>query len=922
MGDRSTTDPGRRSRVAVVVAVLATLIYTAGVSLHPGGTSRWTAFDDIGQAITPCIAAAACWVTARRTGGRERVAWILMGAGTAAWAAGEVIWTVYEVGLGHQPVSPSTSDVGYLLAPVLIIAGLLLFVDTPAGPLSRWRGASEGLLLAGGVLIAAWIVMLAPVVRASTDALTEQLVSLAYPVLDAVAIAAVLFVATRHRRHVYGRLWVLALGIVALAVSDTSYWYLTSVKSFDSVNPTDAGWFAGFLIVAFGAALRRHRSAEPTTHDAQANARLFHRSRVVVAIPELVALAGLTVAAGHSLLVTGGRVDGALTWMIAGVAVLGLAHGLLVVVENHALTASLEDRVAARTHELEGRERHFAALVERSSDITAVISPDLVIESITDGIRSVYGWTPESLAGHRLGEFGDRFEALIESLTASVDAHGQVREVDWELVDGTGRQRFAQSKITNLIDDPDVGGYVVNTRDVTDQALLEGELRHQAFHDQLCGLANRALFNDRAQHALSRGRRSGRRVAVMVIDLDGFKDVNDSLGHSIGDLLLRTVADHILEAVRPEDTVARLGGDEFAVLMEDLDGSAEAMSTAEDICARLRDASWMDNGGVCVTASIGVATSESPASSIKELLRDADIAMYSAKNHGKDGVRLFESWMSDRARERFQLQSEMTGALERDEFMLYYQPAYELRSGTIEGFEALLRWKHRGLGVVPPDQFIPLAEETGLIVPLGRWVLQEATRQLGAWSRGLADGGALTMAVNVSARQIRDWRLPDDVRDAIAAAGVSPQRIVLEVTESMLVQDPTEVANVLRSLKALGVRVAIDDFGTGYSSLAYLKDLPIDILKVDKAFVSPEDQSTDGEKLLGAILTLAQTLGLRTIAEGVEQQEQADLLLQAGCDIGQGFLWSRPLTADDAWKLLTSADGGARATARGDADVV
>ena len=243
------------------------------------------------------------------------------------------------------------------------------------------------------------------------------------------------------------------------------------------------------------------------------------------------------------------------------------------------------------------------------------------------------------------------------------------------------------------------------------------------------------------------------------------------------------------------------------------------------------------------------------------------------------------------------------------ESSVFYQPAFELSTGRLEGFEALLRWDHPDLGLVPPDKFIMLAEESGFIVPLGRWVLQEATRQLGEWSRKRAHDSPLTMAVNVSARQMRDWRLAGDIHDAIAAAGIAPQRIVLEITESMLLHDPKEVAAVLRALKAKGVRIAIDDFGTGYSSLSVLQELPIDILKIDKAFVSPPTESeTDGHSVLGAILILAQSLGLRTVAEGVEQVDQAAILTARGCDIGQGFLWGRPLAADDAWALIASSD--------------
>jgi diguanylate cyclase (GGDEF)-like protein/PAS domain S-box-containing protein len=919
MANAAIGNGARRYRVASVLAVVASLAYLVAVSVHPGTTHRWasfwTAFDDFGQCITPFIAAGACWLTARRSSGRERVSWVLIGLGAASWGTGQIVWTIYEVGLGHQPVSPSACDVGFLLSPVLIAIGLLRFVDTPAGRLSQVRGVLEALLISAGVLVPVWALLLSPVVATSRNSLTEQLVTLAYPMLDAVVIATVLFMVTRRRSHVYGRLSLLACAIVLLAVSDSTFWYLTTVKNLDDVNPTDAGWFAGFLLLGFGAvALRRSNRPGPSDGDsgspidAERRQRVVRRSWVVAAAPELVALSGLLAVAGYQLIAGEGRFDRPVSWMVVGLAGLALAHGVSVVVENHVLTATLEDRVAQRTAELVARERHFAALVEHSSDMTAVIAPDLTITWMSQSVKEAHGWDPDSLIGHKLSDFGDRYRALIDVLQQSPEKSEGLQHAAWELVDASGRQQFANSMITNLVGDPDVGGYVINTRDVTDQTLLEQELRHQAFHDHLSGLANRALFNDRAEHALLRARRTGTEIAVMMIDLDGFKDVNDGLGHHAGDALLRTTARRLLDVARASDTVARLGGDEFAVLMEDLDGPGDALAAAERMRANLRDVTIDAHADVAITASIGVAISD-PTSSVSDLLRDADIAMYSVKNNGKDNDQLFEPWMRTQARERFELQSELVGALDRGEFALAYQPKFELATGHLEGFEALLRWTHPSLGPVPPDKFITLAEESGLIVPLGRWVLYEATRQLGEWSRRLAHDVALTMAVNVSARQMRDWRLPDDVHDAIAAAGIAPEHVVLEITESMLLHDPKEVAVVLRALKARGVRIAIDDFGTGYSSLSVLQDLPIDILKIDKAFVSPPAESeTNGDKVLGAILTLAQTLGLRTVAEGVEQVDQAALLTARGCDIGQGFLWGRPLVPHDAWTLVATLD--------------
>ncbi len=911
--------PPQVSRRAVWwLCAAAILLFTAGVSLHPGGESRWTAFDDIGESLTPFIALAACWTVARRSAGRERSAWALIGAGAGSWGLGQVGWTIFEVGLGTTPESPSLCDAGFLLSPLLIIAGLLLFVLTPAGLLTRLRGALEALLIAGGLLAAAWSLVLAQAVSGSDAPVSTQIVTLAYPILDVVALAALLFTVSRPRMHRFGDLGGLGAGIVALAAADATFWYLTTVKNVDSVNASGAGWFAGFLLIAVSALPVRGavRRRWPVPRFPAASAARTCRRWLGVLLPELIALAGTTVAVVWQV-VGGHRMDRPLTYLIAAMVGVAVLCGMGVLAENHVLTAGLEHRIIERTDQLAARERHYSALVENSFDATMVLSRDLVVISVSDGEHGLFGRRAEELVRQHLDRFGARFAPLVSVLESSPPAPGQVRAFTWEFLDTSGGQRFAESHITNLIDNPDVAGYIVNTRDITDRVTLEKQLRHQAFHDQLTGLANRALFNDRAEHALHRARRTGRSVAALMIDLDGFKHLNDSLGHDAGDRVLRSVAAKLTTLTRAEDTLARLGGDEFAILMEDLTTDDEPVNAAERIRMGLHKLGTTDEHiDYLVTASIGVRISDGSCSSVGDLLRDADIAMYNAKASGKDGVQHFEGWMHDKARERFQLQSELLGALERKEFALYYQPSWTLGTGELEGFEALIRWIHPRLGMILPDQFIPLAEESGLIVPIGRWVLREATRQLATWTARHRGVQHLTMSVNISARQLRDPSLPTDTRDALRAAGIPADRLILEITENALITDPNAAARRLQSLKNQGVRIAIDDFGTGYSSLSYLQNLPIDILKIDKTFVSGPDSmgsdstdSTDNDQLLSAIITLAHTLGLATVAEGVEQTRHATLLAAQGCDSGQGYLWAAPLATEQAWNLVQNVIG-------------
>lgn len=427
---------------------------------------------------------------------------------------------------------------------------------------------------------------------------------------------------------------------------------------------------------------------------------------------------------------------------------------------------------------------------------------------------------------------------------------------------------------------------------------LESDLRHLAFHDELTGLANRALLHDRVEQALASAQRTGQTVALCFGDLDGFKTVNDTLGHHVGDSVLVRASRLLSSIVRPGDTVARLGGDEFAVLMVDVGRPDTAVDFAHRIVGVLRDAPDFEGTQVGLSISVGVAYGE-PGKTTEQLLSEADSAMYEAKETGKNRVEVFRSSMRSRMLERLDLTSGFRWALGRSEFFLQYQPIVSLVDRELHGFEALVRWNHPHLGEVEPLRFIPIAEETGFIVPLGRWVLVEACEQLAAWRR--ESGEVLTMSVNLSRRQLMSPHLADEVRTALTLSGVDPHQLMLEVTESVLMEDPIRAAQSLSELRSLGIRIAVDDFGTGYSSLSHLQNFPVDVLKIDKSFIDPLAREDPGSAaLLTAIIGLAGTLGLDVIAEGIEHQSQLHRLVELGCLRGQGFLMARPLDSDTA----------------------
>jgi diguanylate cyclase (GGDEF)-like protein len=430
---------------------------------------------------------------------------------------------------------------------------------------------------------------------------------------------------------------------------------------------------------------------------------------------------------------------------------------------------------------------------------------------------------------------------------------------------------------------------VGTVQDITDRRRLEDEIRYQAFHDALTGLANRALLLERLNHALMRRERTP--MALLFLDLDEFKGVNDALGHAAGDDLLVGFARRLESLIRPSDTPARFGGDEFAILLEDTD-EPSAIAVAERILTSLRTSFRVADQEVLTQASIGIATMDEGSTS-DLLLRDADIAMYAAKTEGKSRYRLGTPELRAAASDNLALRRELGRAVERGELVLRYQPIVDLRSERIVGLEALVRWNHPTRGMVSPLEFIPLAEETGQIVELGTWVLREATQRV----RDLHDELGVTpwISVNLSTRQLEQDDLVDVVAAAISDSGLAAEHLVLEITETAMMSNAADGTRRVQELRALGVRIAIDDFGTGYSSLGYLHTFPVDILKIDRTFISAASGGTGGSAVAKAIVQLGSTLRLQTIAEGIEQAELQDSLLGMGCEIGQGFLFSPPL---------------------------
>ena len=438
---------------------------------------------------------------------------------------------------------------------------------------------------------------------------------------------------------------------------------------------------------------------------------------------------------------------------------------------------------------------------------------------------------------------------------------------------------------------------MLTVRDVGERRRLERELTFQALHDPLTGLANRALFADRVAHALRQLERRPGKVAVLFLDLDDFKRINDSHGHGIGDRLLAAVAARITGVLRSTDTAARFGGDEFAILLEDVNGLDDARLVAARIEEAVSRPLVMEALEATVTASIGIALAGEATTDHEALVRNADVAMYVAKANGKRRCETFDPVMHAHVRDRVVLEADLRHAVGRHEFELHYQPVWTTETRRTVGVEALLRWRHPERGLLTPAHFIDVAEETGLIVPIGRFVLEEACRQAAAWDLAGGPVADLSVAVNLSPRQLREADVVDMIAGVLRGTGLRPDRLSLEITEAVLVDDSPAMADLLGHIKALGARISIDDFGTGYSSLSYLRRLPIDTLKIAKPFVDVVTHGAKDEALTKAIVALARSLQLEVVAEGIERQSQLDVLVRMGCELGQGFLVSPPVPA-------------------------
>ncbi len=828
------------------------------------------------------LTAALAWRAAHASGAdtRSRRAWVLLGAAFASIGVGSFLWTLDP---GHRPDEFTLADIAWLLYYPLLLAGILSFPRA-----ARSRAERQQLLIDAAAVVcggAMALLFFTQAASASVSGGQGVVLSLAYPLGDLGLLLGVSLLALE-RSDEPVRLAYALLTLAMLVEFGADVVFGAQVLSGRDPYSTlaDCGYMAAWCLQGSAAFVHRRRVAASGRMAADLRSGLN-------LLPYGFALLGFV-----ALVLSLGSGSVAMTRWLAGgatlLAALALLGQWLMSRENLKLQAQAATR---RT------EARFRTLVQNSSDVLAIVDEHQRLRYVAPSAERVLRRPVDGLLGRPLTELVHPEDAAKTGLFLSHAALnlGVSGPAELRLAAADAGFLPMEAIATNLFADPGIEGIVLTLRNISDRKMLEEQLMHRALHDPLTGLANRALFGDRLRHAHHLSQRSGSRYAVLVGDFDGFKAINDGLGHATGDQLLIEAARRLRQAVRETDTPARLGGDEFAVLLERIEDEEAACRVATAVLTAWGEDYELPSRALRLTACLGVAMSSAGASE-EEVLRQADLALYHAKDQGKGRFALFAPGMDSEMLRRHRLEAELRDAIGRREFLLLFQPIVSLRSGQAIGAEALLRWHRPAQGLVPPGDFIDLAEESGLIEPLGTWVIDAACRQAAEWNaaRGEPVGQPFYVGVNLSVRQLLDPEIVGHVRSALAEHALPPECLVLELTESLLASDPLATAARLHDLKALGVRLALDDFGTGYSSLGRLRELPIDILKIDSAFCR-DLGSPQGQSLARAIVVLAKAIDLRGVGEGVEEPAQESALREIGCDYGQGFHFGRPVPAGE-----------------------
>ncbi len=885
----NTLEP--RAQLSVRAAILYALAYAAMMLFDAPNMLLHV------MLVPPCLAAA--WFggeAARRTADRRtRFAWRLVSLALLVQALGDGAWTYFEL-VGRTTMWDRWSHTPQLICTPLWLAAVLTFPRGVRSKADATRFTLDALTVLSAAAMVVWHFILSPLLLDMSFGREDMEIYTIYAGLDLIMLVAAASMLLQDPGGSLRRSsWWIATGLMVSFIANAS-WSALSLRYAPTIaQVTDVLRIGGYLMIGLGTCVgwADARGVAPGGRGAQLRARFS-------IVPYLA------VAMGYGLLfVMALRETYGITDLVLGAVIL---TGLVMARQLTAVRENMRLYIEQTAKETEAR---FRSLVQHSSDVFAILDPLGIIRYVSPAAERVFGTSADRMVNRTLAELVHEADrgAYEAHFSASLMGSSSTSHIGCRMIRTDGEWMRTETVATNLLADVNVNGIVLTIRDVTERVTLEEHLRHQALHDPLTGLGNRALFQDRVAHGLARAERTNDEVAVVFLDLDNFKEINDSLGHAAGDAVLVQTANRLRTCLRDSDTAARFGGDEFAILLEQTRGEGEVMDVAHRISAALGRPLQVEGKDVDLNASIGIARAQ-PQQSADEVLRNADVAMYHAKARGKACAVLYESGMHAAVLDRIELQADLRKAIERCELALVYQPIVELGTQQIIGAEALVRWNHPYRGLVSPMDFIPLAEETGLIVEIGEWVLRTAATDAAQWP--IPPGQQpVTITVNLSARQMVDGNFIDIVKKVLATTKLDADRLVLELTESMLVGRSTDTLALLHRIRALGVRLAIDDFGTGYSSLGYLSQYPLDVLKIDRSFVQGMDHGPNGRALASAVVALGRSLKLKVVAEGIERAEQEWDLRNLGCDYGQGYLYSRPISNYQLCDLLEVGEIGA-----------
>jgi diguanylate cyclase (GGDEF)-like protein/PAS domain S-box-containing protein len=873
-----------------------------GLSLYVGVCDVWLWFELGGPRVvkylgllagTPPALAALYAVTAAawgRSEGAQGRGWRLLSAALALYFIGDQIGACSWL-FGRDPF-PGPADVFFCLFYAVLCAACVGMIRATAVRVRWLQLLLDALIFALGFGALFWFLVIRPTAAVNLVHSIGPFLTQLYLGLDCTLLLLLgVVVLSRRNASPWSRRasLFLLLGFATMFLADI-VWSLAKVRGVYL-----PGQFQDVLYITFNIPIAAAAYAQMRAIGSSPQAASESSDVLAGMLPHAAMFAAFLVLVYSSPASVFGATS--VTTMILFALMLLLMVRQTVALRSDALVR--EQNAARRV------EERYASLIANASDAIMIVDAAGVFRFVSPASQRLLGLSPAQMASRPLGEvcsgeIGLKLQSLLHQLEAAPGATVGPVEIAFER---DGRRWVFECVGNNLLQDPAVQGYALNLRDISERKRLEEQLRHLAFHDPLTRLANRSLFRDRVQHALAIAERTAHSIAVMFLDLDRFKNVNDTLGHDAGDRLLQSAAQRLVGATRTSDTVARLGGDEFAVLVEGCSSVAEVEDLADKLIETLRVPFTLNGQDVRVGVSIGIAWCGHEAQA-ETLLSNADVAMYHAKASGKNRHVTFRSQMQDALRERLRLETDIERALANEEFFLEYQPIVDLGSRSLLGVEALVRWRHPEAGLLMPARFIQVIEESGKIIELGKWVLVRACRDLCTWRDCVAGGTELRLAVNISGRHLQHGDIVADVAQALALTGFEATNLVIELTESTITQATDANLERFRRLKALGVRVAIDDFGVGYSSLSYLHSFPIDILKIDRAFVAQLRDFDRGSDLARAVIALGETLGLDTLAEGIEHESQVGVLQNLGCVAGQGFLFQ---AADSLERLSGSS---------------